>query len=686
MHTALNLEQRLGYRILRWVLATAVICGVIISIVQVTLDAYRVANELELRAQQTISMVRDSAAQAIFSIDEVLAEQVLEGLFALEPVHLVAITHPDGEPLAYQTRPLQKSGFRPVTDPIFGAVKTYREPLLRSENPGVVYGHLQIRFDTAPLARSWLIRAAITFTASVALALILGIIIYVVFHLLLTRPLLRIVRSVQRVNPEQPDDHLIVLPIGHTADDLGFCVNATNNLLSSIGESQQRRVEAENRLSHLARYDQLTGLPSRDTFLEALSGEIPAARTQSRMLALMMCGIDDFKSVNDQCGFRTGDLILQTLAKRLSAHLPAQRFLLARLGSDQFVILERNLKNSFEAAESAEKILACVASPIEAGVHRLSLTSSIGIALYPLDAVKADRLLQHAEQTMALAKLSAHNHFQFYVASIDQQIRERKQLEKDLALALINNEFHLEFQPQVELATQKVIGAEALLRWQHPSGGAIPPDCFIPVAEANGLIVEIGRWVLDQACRQAALWASQGQSLRVAVNLSTVQLRQESIVEEILGALERHGVPASLLELEITETGFMANMTDAIRKLNLLRRAGIQISVDDFGTGYSSLTYLKKMPVQSLKIDKQFVRDLLLDEDDARIANIIIDLGNSLNLTVIAEGVETAEQAAYLARRGCHLVQGYYYSKPMRFEDFESFIQAFHRKIVENNT
>ncbi|HBM49453.1 MAG TPA: GGDEF-domain containing protein, partial [Marinobacter sp.] len=193
------------------------------------------------------------------------------------------------------------------------------------------------------------------------------------------------------------------------------------------------------------------------------------------------------------------------------------------------------------------------------------------------------------------------------------------------------------------------------LRWEHPEKGLVPPDYFIPVAEANGSIVEIGQWVLDQACWQAARWASEGKSLRVAVNLSAVQLRQESIVEDILGALDRHHLPAALLELEVTETSFMTNMADAIRKLNQLQQAGIVISVDDFGTGYSSLTYLKKMPVHSLKIDKQFIRDLLVNEEDTRIANIIIDLGRSLNLKVIAEGVETAEQEAYLTRRGCDI-------------------------------
>ena len=230
-----------------------------------------------------------------------------------------------------------------------------------------------------------------------------------------------------------------------------------------------------------------------------------------------------------------------------------------------------------------------------------------------------------------------------------------------------------------------MIGAEALLRWEHPTRGMVPPDTFIPVAEANGSIVEIGQWVLDQACWQAARWASDGTPLRIAVNLSAVQLRQETIVDDILDTLRRHKIPAGRLELEVTETSFMTNLSDAVAKLHRLNRAGISIAVDDFGTGYSSLTYLKQMPVQHLKIDKQFIQDLLVNEEDTRIANTIIDLGKSLNLSVVAEGVETAEQEYYLSQRGCQLAQGYFFSKPLPPREFETFVKGFHEQIVENN-
>jgi len=685
MKNSFKVEHRLGYRIFGRILAIALISGVIISTVQVILDAGRVSKDLDSQAAQTISMVRDAATQAVFSIDSELAQQVVDGLFAMEAVHMAAIVHPDGEALGARNRPLHQTSFRPMTDPIFDADRTYRVPLVRDDTANTVYGYLEVHYDTAPTARTWLNRATVTFTSGVATALILGVVLYLVFHLLLTRPLLRIVHSVKAVDPEHPDDRLVTIPAGHDRDELGLWVNATNNLLVAIADTQNRHRGAEDRVSRLSRYDQLTGLPSRDTFMELLARDIQETESRKSILSLMVCGIDDFKSVNEQCGFRSGDLILQTVADRLTGQLSSSRFTIARLGSDQFVIVEKNLRDGFQAADTAERILACIGRPMMVENQHVAMTATVGVALFPADADKADRLLQSAEQTMTLAKQSGNDHFQFYVASIDQEIRDRRQMEKDLSQALANKEFHLVYQPQISLESRRVIGAEALIRWEHPVRGLVPPDDFIPIAEANGIIVEIGQWVLDQACAQAAHWADQGTPLRIAVNLSAVQLRQASIVGDILDTLHRHDIPAGRLELEVTETSFMTNLSDAVAKLHRLNKAGINIAVDDFGTGYSSLTYLKQMPVQHLKIDKQFIRDLLVNEDDTRIANTIIDLGKSLNLSVVAEGVETAEQEYYLTQRGCKLAQGYFFSKPLLPNDFERFVEDFHEQLVENN-
>lgn len=686
MKTSFELEHRLGYRILRWVLSVALISGILLSTTQIILDAQRVSGELDQQAAQTMALVRDASTQAVFSIDEALAQQVVEGLFEQKSVRFAQITHPDGEALGERVRPLESAAYRPVTDPIFQAERVYQIALSRSVEPDITYGYLQIHYDTAHTAATWLERATLTFASGIARAVILGLVLYFVYHILLTRPLLRIIHSLTQVNPDHPDDRLLDLPKGHEHDELGLCINATNNLLVAISENQQKHREAEDRVTRMSRHDNLTGLPSRESLLGILSSAIEEERRSRQILSVFCCGIDDFKSANDQYGYQAGDQILQVIADRLSSDHGHRHLIAGRLGSDQFVVIEQHLKDDYQAAATAEWLLQNINRPVQLQDRKICVTATIGITLFPADGRQADKLLQRAEQAMTLAKSAGRNQFQFYVASVDQQIRERKKLEHDLSLALAEGQFHLVYQPQINLESRRVIGAEALLRWNHPVRGLIPPDEFIPLAEFNGTIVEIGQWVLEQACWRAALWAAQGNPIRVAVNLSAVQLKQSHIVDDVLETLHRHSIPPGRLELEVTETSFMENLEDAISKLKQLRDAGINIAVDDFGTGYSSLTYLKRLPVQHLKIDKQFVSDLLTNEEDTRIANTIIDLGKSLNLSVIAEGVETEEQEYYLRQRGCQLAQGYFFSKPLQPHDFETFVATFHSKIAENNT
>lgn len=685
MHNASEVQHHLGYRVLAWVLAVALLSGAVFGIIQVILDAQRVSDQLDEQATQTMNLVQDAATQAVFSIDSELAQQVVEGLFAQESVLAAYISHPDGSHLGQRQQPPLSGSYRTITDPIFSAERQYQTDLRRGPD-NRQYGTLTLHYDTAPTAKTWLERAFVTFGSGIATAVTLGLALFIVVHLLLTRPLLKIVSAVRRVDPGQPDEHLLPPPKGHERDELGLWVNTTNNLLVAIGESQQQRREAEDRASRLSRYDQLTGLPSRDTFMELLEQDIRDSIAGRTSLSLICCGLDDFKSMNEQYGFASGDMILQTVADRLTRHLSPNRFTMGRLGSDQFVIAEKGLKDEYHAADSAEMVLGHINEPIILEDKAVAATATLGVALFPRDAQEPDRLLQSAEQTMSLAKEKGHNHFQFYVASVDEEIRERKKLEKDLNEALGKGQFHLVFQPQINLQTRRIIGAEALIRWQHPERGLVPPDLFIPLSERNGSIVPIGQWVLEESCKQAAKWATEGMPLRIAVNLSAVQLHQDHIVEDILDTLRRHDIPAGRLELEVTETSFMTNLDEATAKLQKLNRAGISVAVDDFGTGYSSLTYLKKMPVQHLKIDKQFIRDLLINDEDTRIANTIIDLGKSLNLTVVAEGVENAEQDYYLSQRGCQLAQGYFFSKPLKPTDFEQFFTEFHRKIPENNT
>lgn len=590
--------------------------------------------------------------------------------------------------LAYHERPLSTSSYRNLTDWIFEPTRTYTTDLARhnvliSGKP-LLYGHLRVTYDTAPAAAAWVERSAMTFLVGILRAIIMGLVLFVVVYWLLTKPLQNLVKALVRVDPDQPDRNLLKRPTGHESDELDILVTVINNLLVSIQESRRRHADAENRANELIRHDQLTGLPSRETILSSLASTLEASHNNNGRLAVYCCGIDDFKSINEQLGYQSGDHILRAMAERLNEPVTHQRIIAGRLSGDQFVVIATPIEDQYEAAELAEYLLHLFSDPVPADSSSLKVTATIGIAMYPEDATRADQLLQHAEHTMTLAKADTSNHSRFYIASVDQEIRARKQLEKDLSQALGKGEFHLVYQPQVSLQSDRIIGAEALLRWTHPERGTVPPDHFIPLAELNGTIVDIGQWVLDEACRQAAVWATDGMPLRIAVNMSAIQLRQPDIVGTILTTLGRHEIPPGRLELEVTETGFMENLEDAVDKLRQLNNAGINIAVDDFGTGYSSLTYLKRMPVQHLKIDKQFVSDLLENEDDTRIANTIIDLGKSLNLAVIAEGVETQEQEFYLRQRGCQIAQGYYFSRPLLPADFVEFVEAFHGKLEEN--
>ncbi|MYL25598.1 MULTISPECIES: putative bifunctional diguanylate cyclase/phosphodiesterase [Halomonadaceae] len=678
MRTLFQPERRLGYRILRWVLITAFTVGLMIGSIQIFIDFRTVSHELDERAQQTLALVREAATQAVYSIDEDLAEQVIDGLFEQQSIRGGEIVHPDGMPLARADRSLTDSPYRSLTDAIFGQQRTYRVDLVRTQgDEKVKYGQLIIEVDTAPQATLWLERASLILLSGIARALILGLVLYVVYHLLVTRPLFRIAEDLSNVDPADPGQHLLQTPKGHDRDELDTWVKATNELLTAISETQQKHQDAQDRITRLSRYDSLTGLPNRDMFLSLLNGALENARRQRGMVAIFCLGLDDFKTLNEQYGFSSGDQLLQVIAERITNNSQDNLVNGGRLGADQFAVIQGGIRETYQAAAMAEWLLHELSRPVTVSGKEISITATIGVAIYPDDALQSDRLLQKAEQSMTLAKSEGRNRFQFYVASVDQAIRERKHLERDLDMALAQRQFHLVYQPQVDMDTHRVLGAEALLRWQHPERGFIPPDEFIPLAELNLSIIEIGYWVLDEACRQAREWMDQGLALRMSVNLSPVQLRQNNIVDVILGVLRQHDLPPSRLELEVTETSFMQNLDDAIGKLSRLRDEGIRVAVDDFGTGYSSLTYLKRLPVHHLKIDKQFIRDLLANEEDTQIANTIIDLGRSLSLDVIAEGVETEEQSVYLVNRGCVMAQGYYFSKPVDVEQFQAFIDTF---------
>ncbi|MHA4969321.1 putative bifunctional diguanylate cyclase/phosphodiesterase [Pseudomonas extremorientalis] len=675
----LELKNSLSVKLLRVVLLSALIVGVVLSVAQIVFDAYKTRQAVAGDAQRILDMFRDPSTQAVYSLDREMGMQVIEGLFQDDAVRMASIGHPNETMLAEKSRALQQAPSRWLTDLILGRERTFTTALVGKGPYSEYYGDLSITLDTATYGQGFIVNSVIIFISGVLRALAMGLVLYLVYHWLLTKPLSRIIEHLTSINPDRPSEHKIPQLKGHERNELGLWINTANQLLESIERNTHLRHEAESSLLRMAQYDFLTGLPNRQKLQEQLDKILIDAGRRQRRVAVLCVGLDDFKSVNEQFTYQAGDKLLLALADRLRAH-SGRLGALARLGGDQFALVQADIDQPYEAAELAQSILDDLEAEFALDHEGIRLRATIGITLFPEDGDSTEKLLQKAEQTMTLAKTRSRNRYQFYIASVDSEMRRRRELEKDLREALSRNQFHLVYQPQISYRDHRVVGVEALIRWQHPEHGLVPPDLFIPLAEQNGTIIPIGEWVLDQACRQLREWHDLGfTDLRMAVNLSTVQLHHTELPRVVNNLMQIYRLPPRSLELEVTETGLMEDISTAAQHLLSLRRSGALIAIDDFGTGYSSLSYLKSLPLDKIKIDKSFVQDLLDDDDDATIVRAIIQLGKSLGMQVIAEGVETAEQEAYIISEGCHEGQGYHYSKPLQARELAAFLKQSER-------
>ena len=424
---------------------------------------------------------------------------------------------------------------------------------------------------------------------------------------------------------------------------------------------------ADERLNQLTHYDTLTGLFNRYDLEIRLAQALLSARREKQVLALLFIDLDHFKVINDTLGHQIGDLLLIEAAHRLRTCI-RESDIAARQGGDEFVIVANALHLPVDASPIANKILRALAEPYDIGGHRLHTSPSIGIAIFPNDGDDAATLMKHADAAMYHAKEQGRNNAQYFTAQLNAMAAERLTMERELRVAIAARQFELYYQPQFAAdadAFEKPAAVEALIRWRHPERGMIPPDRFIPVAEDNGLILAIGDWALREACKQLAQWKRDGIGpRRVAVNLSARQLRAADLVEQVAGILAHYQLEEGELELEITESAAMSNPAQALTQLEALRELGVTLAIDDFGTGYSSLAYLKRLPVQVLKLDRAFVRDIETDENDAAISTATLALAHNLGLKVVAEGIETEGQSRFLRAHGCDLLQGYLYGRP----------------------
>ena len=451
-------------------------------------------------------------------------------------------------------------------------------------------------------------------------------------------------------------------------------------LLRSMHYSIERK-RYQVQLEHQANYDALTGLPNRNLLHDRLRQAVQSQRTP-RNIAVVFMDLDHFKFVNDSLGHSTGDKLLKAMGERLRSVL-REGDTVGRVGGDEFVLILNDQSNEEVIFRAMQRITAKVAEPITIEGKELYVACSAGISLYPQDGRDVDTLLKNADAAMYRAKEHGRSNFQFYTSEMNERVNDRLALEHALRRALEKNEFMLHYQQKVDLRTGQIIGAEALVRWLHPEWGLVRPARFIPIAEETGLIVQLGEWVIHEACRQARAWLDAGlQPGVVSVNLSARQFRAEGLVRTVSRILQETGLDPASLEMELTESMVMHNVEAAIATLQGLKSLGIALSVDDFGTGYSSLSYLKDLPIDALKIDRSFVRDIGSgsEAEDGILAAAIISLGHALHLKVIAEGVETDAQVHFLKRHGCDQVQGFLYGEPIAPQQFAQLLGRAQRK------
>ena len=439
--------------------------------------------------------------------------------------------------------------------------------------------------------------------------------------------------------------------------------------------------ESQAQIEHLAHHDPLTNLPNRLLFNARLEHALERAHREKCMVGVMFLDLDNFKPINDGLGHPVGDKVLQSVAERLTAQV-REEDMVARIAGDEFAIIMEMKCNSHGAAHVAAKILSAFEAPFQVDGQELHLTTSIGISLYPEDGKNVTVLVKNADAAMYRAKEQGKNRYCFYTFDLTEAALERLQLENDLRVALKRNELRVFYQPQYSLATGQLVGAEALVRWQHPDMGLVSPTKFIPLAESTGLIVSIGGWVLYKACAQTKAWQDAGLDFgRIGVNVSGQQIQSNDFVETVREVLEETRLEPQCLELEVTESFIMQQADEAISTLEELRGLGVTLAIDDFGTGYSSLSYLKRLPIDKLKIDRTFIKDIPHDSNDEAITRAIIALGKSLQLKIIAEGVETKEQKEFVSLEGCDEVQGFYYSRPAPAQELEDMLRTQYKNL-----
>ena len=766
----------------------ALALGALFSAFQIFSDLFKEREEISGTVLQVLSALKEPATQAVYGLDNVLADKVAEGLFEYRPIYKATIVDDFGNQLSSLERPQLEGRLDWLAELFFGEDREFVLPLTHRTASDPI-GKVLVKVDTYLIASSFFDRAFLIIIGGFLRNALLALILTFVFYMMVTKPLLQIIDSFLGVSTTNPSKTLLPLPRSHKHDEFSLLVDTANSVLKSLDESllQRRKLSQaveqspaavvitdrnmtveyvnpkyeetsgysydeivgtkvqfidpvlaseeqsqelwetitsgnewhgelysrrkngeqfweyasispikseagvithflavkedisirkayEERLLRQANYDELSGLPNRVLLHDRLANAINLAQWHDRKVAVMFIGLDRLKSINETLGYNTGDSLLKEAADRLQNSV-FQGDTVARFGGDEFVVLLPGAKSIRAAERVGDRILNAFRCPFRFSEHEFVTTVSIGISVFPDDGDNPHVLLSNAQTAMNRAKDHGRDCYRFFTQAMNHLALERLQMENELRGALERSEMRLHYQPIINFDNGIANEIEALIRWDRPGHGLVQPDQFIPLAEDTGLVVPIGEWVIDEACNQIKELRNSGYpAMKVAVNISSQQLISESFVDTLSAILERSGVPPEALELEVTERVLMNETPETIATLERISRLGVHLSIDDFGTGYSSLSYLRRFPFDTLKIDRSFVKDVTFDDEAAGLVDAIIAMARSMDMKVVAEGVETHDQLAFLKDRGCTVGQGYLFSKPKSFEELQVFL------------
>lgn len=661
-------DSSLKQKLITIMLLTSSIVLLITSLAYITHEVLTFRRVIRQELQGLADIIANNAASALVFNDQTAATETLKGVSANQRIQSVLILNHAGTVFAEYGSPERKDVDREAGGrggSAFWEWQKGEEVTQTITVEGREVGTVVIESNMKGLRE----KLDVFFIVGGLVMLMAVLIAYLVsarLQGLISEPIMRLVQTMKRVSLEK-NFHLRTEKSSN--DEVGTLIEGFNEMLEEIAGRDELLRQRHDHLQQLAHFDNLTRLPNRVLFYDRLTQALLQAARLEQNVAILFVDLDHFKDINDTLGHRIGDLLLMEVAKRLQEIVRACDTV-ARMGGDEFTLCLQNMEDPDNATLVAQKIVTNLARPYLIEGEEIFVTASVGITLFPADGLSVDELLKNADTAMYHVKDNGKNMFQFYSQEMNARACKRLTLQNSLRHALERNEFRLYYQPKIDIASRKLTGMEALLRWAHPEKGLIGPDNFIPLAEETGLIVPIGEWVLQSACLQINSWEAQGYPpLRIAVNISPVQFKREDFAESIHRILEETGVNPHFLELELTEGALMQEVESSVEILNRFREIGIHISIDDFGTGYSSLSYLKRFPIDKLKIDRSFIFNLTENRDDNAIVTAIIAMAHSLDLKIIAEGVETEDQLAFLIKQGCQEMQGYLYSRPLPPEE-----------------